>query len=418
MPDARKSLSLSDDCSAKDVLELKQFLEEQGTFHFPSLPNGLFSAGTSDGADFGLTGYRNVWVRDNIHIAHAHSEWGETDQAVAATKSLMAFYIKHKHRFTDIIDGRTDSSDPMNRPHIRFDGNRLNELSEKWSHAQNDALGAFLWLTAKLADRCRWQNDELELLDHVATFLQAIQFWKDEDSGHWEEVRKVAASSIGVATAGLEAWGTRFDSSLKKFGRKSLESILPSECVQSEAGKRRRYDSALLFLIYPYRVVSDEMADRIVSDVTTHLMGEYGIRRYLGDSYWCADYKEKLSADVRTADFSDDLTTRDRLLEPGLEAQWCLFDPIVSIHYGLRFERTHDPKDRSRQIRHLNRSLSQLTSLDSCFGAYRCPESYYSERGRYVPNDICPLLWTQANLKLAIIHLIRSLNQNHLPVFV
>ena len=412
MTDRGETLALQDDCSLQDVIELKRFLEEQGTFHFPTLPNGLFSAAAGAGGEFELTGYRNVWVRDNVHIAHAHWQWGETDKAVAATKSLMAFFTKHEHRFVDIIAGRVDPSDPMNRPHIRFDGHHLNELSEKWSHAQNDALGAFLWLATQLTDECRWNALELDLLANVARFLDAVKFWNDEDSGHWEEVRKVAASSIGVATAALEAWGSRFDRTIPTEGRHALAEILPSECIQPDPQKQRRYDSALLFLIYPYRVVTGDMADRIVADVTAQLMGEHGIRRYLGDSYWCADYREKLAADVRTADFSDNLAERDRLLEPGLEAQWCLFDPIVSIHYGLRYERTREPEDRCRQIRYLNRSLGQLTPPGSRSEAYRCPESYFCERGRYVPNDICPLLWTQANLKLAITHLIHSLSES------
>jgi hypothetical protein len=410
MADVRASLSLGDNCSLQDVLQLLEFLEIQGTFSFPTLPNGLFSAAAGEGGDFELTGYRNVWVRDNIHIAHAHWQWGETAKAVKAMKSLMTYFAKHKHRFTDIIKGRVDPSDPMNRPHIRFDGHCLNELDEKWSHAQNDALGAFLWLATKLGDHCQWNSDERSLLSSVAGFLIAVQFWKDEDSGHWEEVRKVAASSIGVATAAFEELGVDPGPLPLAEGRRALASILPSECIQADPQKCRRYDSALLFLIYPYRVVTGEMADRIVAEVTTHLMGEYGIRRYLGDSYWCADYKEKLSADVRTADFSDNLSDRDRLLEPGLEAQWCLFDPIVSIHFGLRYERSQDPRDRQQQIRHLNRSLGQLTPPESRFGPYRCPESYFCERGTYVPNDICPLLWTQANLKLALTQLSRSLS--------
>ena len=402
-------LSLSENCSLNDVVQLTQFLQDQGTFRFPTLPNGLFSAAAGEGGDFELTGYRNVWVRDNIHIAHAHWQWGETDKAVAAMKSLVAFYLKHKHRFDEIIEGRVDSSDPMHRPHIRFDGDHLVELTEKWSHAQNDALGAFLWLAARLKNECHWNSEELDLLARVAGYLGAIQYWQDEDSGHWEEVRKVAASSIGVATAALKAWDSYFDSSWQIAGQSALNAILPAECIQNDPLKQRRYDSALLFLIYPYEIVKGEMADRIVADVTSHLMGEHGIRRYLGDSYWCADYREKLSADVRTSDFSDNLSARDRLLEPGFEAQWCLFDPIISIHYGMRFDRMRQPEDRSRQIRHLNRSLGQLTSVDSRFGAYRCPESYFCEQGRYVPNDICPLLWTQANLKLALTHLTRSL---------
>lgn len=410
MADAGVTLSLSDDCSADDVRHLLEFLERQGTFRFPTLKNGLFSAAAGEGGEFELTGYRNVWVRDNVHIAHAHWQWGETEKAVAALKSLMAFYVKHKHRFTDIIEHLVDPADPMNRPHVRFDGDRLIELNEKWSHAQNDAIGAFLWLAAKLSDECRWTSEERDLMSCVADYLTAIQFWNDEDSGHWEEIRKVAASSIGVATTAFEACGTEFDAVPRRAGRQALEGILPSECVQTDPKKRRRYDSALLFLIYPYQSVTGEMADRIVADVTTHLLGDHGIRRYLGDSYWCADYKQKLAADVRTADFSDDMESRDRLLEPGLEAQWCLFDPIISIHFGLRYGRTLDASDRRQQIHYLNRSLSQLTTADCKAGAYRCPESYYCERGVYVPNDICPLLWTQANLKLALTRLLRDMD--------
>lgn len=409
MADGSVPLELSDDCSKDRVERLLGFLEDQGTFRFPTLANGLFSAAAGEGSDFELTGYRNVWLRDNIHIANAHREWGDVGKAVAAMRTLMAFYLKYQFRFRDIIEGRTDPSDPMNRPHIRFDGDRLIELDEKWSHAQNDALGAFLWLAAQLKDQCHWNEQEMKLLADVAQFLGVVQFWRDEDSGHWEEVRKISASSIGVATAALEAWGNHFDATWKAEGHRTLREILPNECIQPDPQKRRRYDSALLFLIYPYRIVSDEMADKIVADVSTNLTGDYGIRRYLGDSYWCADYRQKLSADVRTSDFSDNLADRDKLLEPGCEAQWCLFDPIISIHFGLRYDRTGNPVDRGRQIAHLNRSLSQITTAESRVPAYRCPESYFCEQGRYIPNDICPLLWTQANLKLALVHLIRSL---------
>lgn len=429
MANVSTPLALSDTCSLNDVNRLCQFLEDHGTFRFPTLATGLFSAAAGEGGDFELTGYRNVWVRDNIHIAHGHWRWGQAEQAVAAVKALMAYFLKYEYRFSEIIAGRVGGADPMNRPHIRFDGLKLVELSEKWSHAQNDALGAFLWLACQLNSECRWNDAELGLLDQVALFLHHIQFWNDEDSGHWEEVRKVAASSIGVATAGIEAWydlrkGSAPAMSLSSAfategtgkaihieGRQALSVILPAECIQPDPQQNRRYDAALLFLIYPYRIVSGEMADRIVADVLTNLAGTYGIRRYLGDSYWCADYKQKLAADVRTADFSDNLADRDRLLEPGLEAQWCLFDPIIAIHYGLKYERSGDPADREKQIAHLNRSLSQLSPADAPSGPYRCPESYYCERGRYVPNDICPLLWTQANLKLALIQIQQQLSR-------
>ena len=58
--------------TANDVRDLMQFLEHRGTFLFPTLPNGLFSAAAGEGGDFELSGYQNVWVRDNIQIAWAH----------------------------------------------------------------------------------------------------------------------------------------------------------------------------------------------------------------------------------------------------------------------------------------------------------------------------------------------------------
>ena len=413
------SLVIGEDCLAEDARRVLAFLEERGTFRFPTLKTGLFSAAAVEGAEFEVTGYRSVWIRDNVHIAHAHWVWGETDKAVAAMTSLMSFFVKHRHRFDDVLAGRSDPNEPMHRPHIRFDGERLEELIEKWSHAQNDALGAFLWLYSKLAfaGHVRPSSDEAQVLANLVVFLHSVRYWQDEDSGHWEEVRKIAASSIGAATAGLMKYrdwlrlseeanlgigSLELSGELVQHGLSQLQAILPWECRQDDPTQRRRYDAALLFLIYPYRIVEGKLADEIASDVTSHLLGEHGIRRYLGDSYWCADYKDKLAADQRTADFSDNLAERDRLLEPGLEAQWCLFDPILSIHYGQRHERTGEAEDRRRQALHLNRSLSQLTRADSRFGAYRCPESYFREQGRYVPNDICPLLWTQANLKLAL----------------
>jgi phosphorylase kinase alpha/beta subunit len=64
---------------------------------------------------------------------------------------------------------------------------------------------------------------------------------------------------------------------------------------------------------------------------------------------------------------------------------------------------TRAEDDLQMQIFHFNRSLGQLTGPDCPAGALRCPEAYYREGGRYVPNDHVPLLWTQANLLAAFV---------------
>ncbi|MEM9907240.1 MAG: phosphorylase kinase, partial [Cyanobacteria bacterium P01_D01_bin.44] len=146
-----------------------------------------------------------------------------------------------------------------------------------------------------------------------------------------------------------------------------------------------------------------------LENVITHLQGDYGIKRYLGDSFWAADYKTKLSPETRTIDFSDDMSARDALLTEGEEAQWCIFDPIVSVIFGLKYQTTGDPTYLDQQVLYFNRALGQLTAEDSTFGGFKCPELYYLENGQYVPNDVTPLLWTQANLLLAFQHLDNSL---------
>jgi hypothetical protein len=95
-------------------------------------------------------------VRDNVFVAHAHYVNGRVDAAVSVVRGLSAFFSKYLFRFDDIIAGAVDRKAPMNRVHIRFDGDSLSELPEKWSHAQNDALGYFVWLFCNLVSAGRF----------------------------------------------------------------------------------------------------------------------------------------------------------------------------------------------------------------------------------------------------------------------
>src|SRR5262249_30082793 len=154
-------------------------------------------------------------------------------------------------------------------------------------------------------------RNDFEMLTYFPLYFEAIRYWADEDSGHWEETRKIEASSIGAVMAGLgklraflSDGGTRgaltgrssrcSDSlirTLEQRGRTELNRILPHECVQRSSAKKRRYDGALLFLVYPLEVVRDAMGSRILRDISENLEGPFGIKRYVGDSYWAADYK-------------------------------------------------------------------------------------------------------------------------------
>lgn len=421
--------------AVNDIREIESLLKKRGTFDCPAMENGLFPAAILE-KDGEYTGYTNVWVRDNIHIAHAHYMTGNNEAAVKNVNALMAYFKKYHERFEKIIDGEVDAENPMNRPHIRFDGYRLQEISEKWAHAQNDALGYFLWFYCRLANDgvILPSPEDIKVLALFVFYFRIIRFWEDEDSGHWEETRKISASSIGVVIAALKElrelinnksfaskckYHDRFVTNelldtLINEGANVLDNILPAECVQKDPDKERRYDAALLFLIYPLNVVKHEIADQILDDVINNLRGEYGIRRYPGDSYWAPDYKKKLGKKIHTVDFSDDISSRNALLpEKGLEAQWCIFDPIVSVIFGKKFQKHLREEYVVKQIEYLNRSLGQITGENSDVTPFRCAELYYLREGNYVPNDHVPLLWAQANLTLALKEMTQSLLVKH-----
>jgi hypothetical protein len=401
-----------------EIKEIYSLLYRQDTFLFSPLENGLFHAANLQ-TEFQYTGYSNVWVRDNIHIAHAYYVMGGKENLAIALKNIETicdYFIKcNKSRFEDIISGKLDFNDSTNRPHIRFNGKDLSDINEKWSHAQNDALGYFLWFFCKLYNDKKIPEltpEHKELLALFALYFEKIEYWHDEDNGHWEEAKKIEASSIGVVVAALTELKTLVKNGtdigistdllddLIKQGQQELRKILPNECIQTN--KHRSYDAALLFLIYPLDIVQDNnLEEQILRNITQYLQGEHGIRRYIGDSYWCADYKDKLKPELRTIDVSDNMSERDSLLQIGQEAQWCIFDPIISVIYGRKYQETKKSEYLELQTKYFNRSLAQLTSEDSPYGGFKCPELYYLEKGQYVPNDATPLLWTQANLWIA-----------------
>ncbi|HAC64711.1 MAG TPA: phosphorylase kinase [Cyanothece sp. UBA12306] len=407
----------------QEIKIISEFLEDQNTFNFPCLESGLFSAATlTEDAEY--TGYTSVWVRDNIHVAHSHYVLGNFAIASRNAQALMNYFHKYKHRFEKIIDAGTVPENVMERPHIRFDGVTLTEIDQQWAHAQNDALGYFLWFYCKLIidGKITPKPEDLKTLALFPLYFQTIAYWQDEDSGHWEEIRKIAASSMGVVVAALtslkemliaqpnlaenlsyqeQTITINFVDQLLQKGNQELDKILPFECIQA-GEKRREYDGALLFLIYPLKVVNENQSEHIIQNVSNNLQGNYGIKRYLKDSFWAADYKEKLDPEARTVDFSEDMSFRDSLIQENQEAQWCIFDPILSIIFGLKFQETHQEKYLEQQTWYLNRSLGQLTSKDCPAGELKCPELYYLEKGQYVPNDVVPLLWTQANLSMAL----------------
>ncbi len=282
---------------AADVDALAGVLAAWGVPDLPALPNGLYAAVARPVAGAEETGYGHTWVRDTVHVAHVAWERGDVASAARTAASLRGWFLRQEPRFLACIRGEADLADPMQRPHVRFIGATLEESPQWWPHAQNDALGYGLWFLARaaLAGLLPLDDATADMLLRFPRYFAAVRFASDRDSGHWEEGRKVNASSLGTVLAGLIALrgllrarpglaareGAALVEPLLEQGRAALAALLPDESRgNADPHLDRGADAALLFLLHPLRVVVGDMADTIVERVERELLGPHGIRRY------------------------------------------------------------------------------------------------------------------------------------------
>jgi phosphorylase kinase alpha/beta subunit len=415
---------LRDAYAPDDVARVRRQLEALGLTTLPALPNGLYAANPAPRDEVAYTGYGCTWVRDTVQVAAVAWDLGDVPSVARTCASLVAFYELQAPRFEAALAGTSDLDDPMQRPHIRFDGRALAERDEPWPHIQNDAHGYALWLMARAALSGMLPLDDrtVTVLARFPRYFAAIAYERDRDSGHWEEQRRLSCASIGAVVAGLTALrglcrarerkqpgsaatlagGQDLDALIAR-GRAVLDASLPWETRDPAAPERdRRADAALLFLIHPLRVVDGGQATAILDTVREELVGAFGVKRYVGDSYWCADYATSFDEETRTSGFFENVDARDAHLKPGSEAQWCLFDPLLSVIWGWRWLASRDDAQRALQVAHFNRALSQVTGPECRLGPGLCAESYYvpdsSRPDEREVNDATPLLWTQALL--------------------
>jgi len=412
-PQLKHLVDRGSDWTATDCRRLRALLSQHHSLEIERLPTDLFAAGGQTSQTVGVN-YHATWLRDTVHVAHAHLVCGREEVAEAVGRALVKYLARQTPRARAVIADPSLKADPMRRPHVRFDGLTLDELEEKWSHAQNDALGYTVWFVCQLilSRRLAADSETLVTLSLFVRYFAAIEYWHDEDSGHWEEVRKISASSIGCVVAALEAWRqvefrhplNLSDEQLRSLlepGWTSLHNLLPAECLQDDPVKYREADAATLFLIYPLNLLDRAMADRVITRVSSRLQGGIGIKRYVGDSFYCRDYERRVAElnSRPTEDFSDDIARRDALFTPGTEAEWCLFDSTLATVFAHWYLTDSAGDDWERLMHHWNRALRQLTAANSMYGAeMQCPELYYEEGGQIRTSRVVPLLWSQANL--------------------
>ena len=325
------------------------------------LPNGLYLASTG-------SHYKKVWIRDCFYESLPNLE--DNPAAYKQTyQTLLDYFIgieEDHQKITNMI------KEPHNKSSYRYIHPRmtpdLKEIWEPWGYKQNDIIGEFLYglYLGESAGIKIIRNDyDRYILSLLVKYLEAIEYWNDKDSGIWEEVEKINASSIGACLAGLTAirlLDIEVNQHLLDKAHYKLNELLPyeSDC--------RRNDLALLTLVYPFNIINIPMARTIVTNIERKLLKERGVIRYTDDQYY---------------------------MKNGKELEWCMGIAFLSLAWE-----TIGDFDKAYYYARMLKDRCILDGVDvldngtvrRVFGSI--PEGFYG--GTDIPNPNTPLGWSNA----------------------
>ena len=410
------------------------------------------AADRMEGKDQDPTHYDAVWVRDSLWVYLGLSVSEDPIERATAKKMLLALsdYFSSSDqwkRMNAVIRNPKiihEKNGKMKVVHIRFDRNsptfqdvRERGVAQVWNHKQNDALGLFLDLFCRAIldhtiSSAELTPARLKTMSLLPKYFQAIQFYQMEDAGSWEELERVNTSSIALVVSSLE----RLDEvqktmplqvdlpQIKTLIAKGYERIRKQIQMGGESPDYpkndphyRTGDAALLNLIYPAQLAGLTKDDYInVLKAIDPLVGEMGIKRYIGDSYQSGNFwKNKGTTDDSSS--AECFSNRGKKFIEGSEAQW-FFDSWYSLAMGCLYKKFNDPQFQTKQIQFLNRALKQIThgtKSDPVLGAdgvpvlsHALPESYNTlvdlKTGvrTFAPSPITPLNWAKASMRLAL----------------
>lgn len=320
---------------------------------------GLFAASRKDVG----TGYNKSWLRDNFYECIAFEIIGDWDTVEKTYDSLLDIFLRYESKIDAAIEQKPEHA--YQYIHARYNPENFDEFWEEWGNKQNDAIGAILFRVGELEHvhkRSLLENeDRVRIVNKLVKYLEKIEYWHDPDSGMWEEDQELHASSVGACVAGLESIQKLPKIEVPQWlidkGKEALNQLLPRESA------RKFTDLALLSLIYPYHVVSDEQRQQILENVEYHLLRDKGIIRYKGDRYYNGN--------------------KDGFSE---EAEWTFGLAWLAIIYEKMGNRT-----KAQEF------VDKLIAIDTPQGM---PELYFSNSPEY--NDNTPLGWSESLFVVAL----------------
>ncbi|MFW6173234.1 MAG: glycoside hydrolase family 15 protein [Elusimicrobiota bacterium] len=198
------------------------------------------------------------WIRDNYYIYHAASD--ETKERIY--KGFEKIVKKHE----DNIRAAVENPPKEDYQHIHPVYNQdYNEIDGDWGFVQNDSVGNLLEVLA------RHNSPYAEL---IYDYLMAIEWWKCPDFGMWEEgPKRMHVGSLAACIRGLEQYYKN---------DKVIEAIEKIDNIISNW----KPDLEFLSILYPRtKGFVDESSKKIIIELIKPLMGEWGVKRYIGDRW-------------------------------------------------------------------------------------------------------------------------------------
>jgi len=321
--------------------------------------SGLFLASKKGVA----TGYDKSWLRDNFYETIAFEIVGDWKTVEKTYRSILKIFLKYEDKIDWAI--KEKPKETFKRIHARFNPETFEEFWEEWGNAQNDAVGCILYRIGELEVNQKRSilktPDQIRIVNKLVRYLGAIEYWRDRDQGVWEIDDALHSSSVGACVAGLKMIAGHPHIEVPRVliakGEKALNALLPRE------SEERFVDLALLSLIWPYEVVTEEQRDEILKNVEYHLLRERGVIRYKGDQYF-----------NKNADSVSE------------EAEWTFGLAWLAIIYEKmgRHDKAHA-------------FIKDLIAIDTPEGM---PELYFSNSPEY--NENTPLGWSESLFIVAL----------------
>jgi phosphorylase kinase alpha/beta subunit len=221
------------------------------------LKNGLYVASPSKQ-------YNYVWIRDCVYISMPFVN--KKNNIYEKTYYRLFDLFKEYEWKIDIVINQKPHQQ-WEYLHARYSAQEVKEIhDQEWGHSQHDMIGAFLFGIGKGIEKnkkmIRDQKD-ISIIKKLVSYLESVEYWKDEDCGMWEEWCEVHSSSVGACVAGLKSIKNIVDvpNHLIENGLNTLKSIFPRE------SNDKMIDLSQLSLIYPYNLFTKYESKVIIDNV-------------------------------------------------------------------------------------------------------------------------------------------------------